>query len=197
MWAAGNLQIEQPLVLGRPGHKKSTIRSVALKEGKSGALVFVTIEHALYQNDRLCILEEQNVVYRDVPSGPAPLPAGDMAPDDTDWIMTVVPDPVLLFRYSALTYNSHRIHYDRDYAVKEEFYPALVVHGPLLATFLLDLVGVQLADNRIAKFSFRAVRPIFDRAPFKVCGKRNGNQVNLWTADSDGFVAMTASAELA
>lgn len=196
MWAAGDLQVRQPLVLGSPARRKSTVRSVDLKEGKSGTLVFVNIEHALYQNDRLCILEEQSLVYRDMPGGPAPLPPGDVAPADADWVKTIAPDPVLLFRFSALTYNGHRIHYDRNYAMQEEFYPALVVQGPLLATLLLDLVGAQVKDKRVEKFSFRAVRPIFDHASFKVCGKRDGDQVNLWIADPEGFIGMTAKAKL-
>lgn len=195
MWAAGNLRIDQSLVLGAPARKKSTIRSVELKEGKSGALVFVNIEHALTQNDKLCILEEQNVVYRDMPTTSA-LPPGEAAPKDADWSRTITPDPVLLFRFSALTYNCHRIHYDRDYAMKEEFYPALVVHGPLLATLLLDFVGAQVKDKRIAKFSFRAMRPTFDTAPFTLSGKREGDQVSLWTTDAEGFVGMTAKATL-
>ena len=196
MWAAGTLKIERPLVLGAAARRQSTIRSVDLKEGKSGALVFVNIEHALYQNDRLCLREEQNVVYRDMPTAAAPLPPGDPAPAEADWVETVVPDPVLLFRFSALTYNGHRIHYDRDYATQVEFYPALVVHDPLLATLLLDLVAANVGDKRIGTFGFRAVRPIFDHAPFKVCGKRTGNAVRLWTVDADGFVCTTATVEL-
>ncbi|CAG4882256.1 Mesaconyl-C(4)-CoA hydratase [Georgfuchsia toluolica] len=196
MWAAGKLEITQSLMLGTPAMKKSTIRSVDLKEGKSGTLVFVTIEHALYQNDKLCILEEQNLVYRDMPTAPAPLPPGDAAPKDADWVKTIVPDPVLLFRFSALTYNGHRIHYDREYVTREEFYPALVVQGPLLATLLLDLVGAQVADKRVAKFSFRAVRPAFDTASFTVSGKREGDRVGLWTSDQEGFTGMTAQAVL-
>ena len=196
MWAAGRLEITQPLLLGTPARKKSTIRSVDLKEGKSGTLVFVTIEHALYQNDKLCILEEQNLVYRDTPTAPAPLPPGDVAPKDADWVKTIVPDPVLLFRFSALTYNGHRIHYDREYATREEFYPALVVHGQLLATLLLDLVGAQVVDKRVAKFSFRAVRPAFDTASFTVSGRREGDRVGLWTTDQEGFAGMTAQAVL-
>ena len=195
MWAAGNLHIEQPLILGTPAEKKSTIRSVELKEGKSGALVFVNIEHALHQNGRRCILEEQNVVYRDMPTTSV-LPPGEVAPRDADWVKTITPDPVLLFRFSALTYNCHRIHYDREYATKEEFYPALVVHGPLLATLLLDHISANVKDKRVGRFSFRAVRPTFDTAPFAVSGKREGDQVSLWTTDAEGFVGMTAKAVL-
>ena len=197
MWAAGTLQVNEPLRLGRQAEKKSTIRSVELKEGKTGPLVFVSIEHALTQGDQLCIVEKQNLVYRDMPAGPAPLPTGEIAPKDADWTKTIVPDPVLLFRYSALTYNAHRIHYDRNYATQEEFYPALVVHGPLLATLLLDLIATQVNAAEVKQFSFRATRPLFDHAPFDVCGKRSNNQVNLWTVDRDGYVGVVADAELA
>lgn len=196
MWAAGTLKIEQPLTLGVPASRQSTIRSVELKEGKTGALVFVNIDHALYQGGRLCILEEQNVVYRDMPRAFTPLPPGEAALVAPDWTETVMPDPVLLFRFSALTYNGHRIHYDRDYATQVEFYPALVVHGPLLATLLLDLVATKVTDKRVGKFAFRAVRPIFDHSAFSVCGKREGSRVSLWTTDADGFVCTTATAEL-
>ena len=197
MWASGKLRIDQPLLLDTPARKKSTIRSVDLKEGKTGALVFVTIEHALYQNDCLCILEEQNVVYRDMPLGPSTLPAGDVAPGAPDWVKTITPDPVLLFRFSALTYNGHRIHYDRDYAINEEFYPGLVIHGPLQATLLLELAETHVQDKRVTNFTFRAVRPIFDNSAFKVMGKRDDDLISLWTVDPDGFIGMTATVELA
>lgn len=197
MWAAGSLQVDQPLLLGTSAQRKSTIRSVELKEGKSGALVFVTIEHVLQQNGQVCIREEQNVVYRDMPLAAIPLPLGEIALDNADWCKSLVPDPVLLFRFSALTYNCHRIHYDRKYAIEDEFYPALVVHGPLLATLLLDLVIANCEGERVAKFGFRAVRPTFDLGPLTVSGKRAGNQVSLWSADHQGFVGMTANAVLA
>jgi 3-methylfumaryl-CoA hydratase len=196
MWAAGELQVRQALMLGRPASKRSSIRSVELKKGKSGALVFVTIDHAIHQDGELCLLEEQSLVYRDMPATLAPLANGDKAPTEVDWEKVILPDPVLLFRYSALTYNCHRIHYDRDYAKQVEFYPGLVVHGPLLATLLLDLVATRVADSRVARFTFRAVRPIFVDAPLKLCGKRNGNQVSLWAVDADGYVGMAATADL-
>jgi 3-methylfumaryl-CoA hydratase len=196
MWAAGRLQVMSPLMLGKPAHKTSIITSVDLKEGKTGALVFVNLEHTLRQEGVTCLVEEQNIVYRDMPVAPAPLPAGETAPADADWEMTIRPDPVLLFRFSALTYNGHRIHYDRDYAVQHEFYPALVVQGPLLATWLLDLLRREVRDASVSEFRFRAVRPTFDTDVVRVCGKRDGMQVKLWTADAQGFVGMTAQATL-
>jgi len=158
--------------------------------------VFVALEHTISQDGQICVSEEQNLVYRGMPAAPALLP-GERAPADADWSRDVRPDPVLLFRYSALTYNGHRIHYDRHYAVEKEFYPALVVHGPLLATLLLDLVRAQLPGAAIADFRFRAVRPTFDAHSFTACGKREGQRLTLWTADHEGFLCMSASATLA
>jgi 3-methylfumaryl-CoA hydratase len=111
--------------------------------------------------------------------------------------MEIQPDPVLLFRFSALTYNGHRIHYDRQYAIAEEFYPALVVHGPLQATLLANSARQQCAGQRIADFRFRAQRPLFDTDTFSLCGKREGHTVTLWTRSHEGFTGMTATATLA
>lgn len=196
MWAAGKFEIHSPLILGKPAEQTSTIKSVDLKSGKSGTLIFVTVEHNTRQDGELCLSEEQNIVYRDMPTGPAPLPAGEAAPLDADWRMEITPDPVLLFRYSALTYNGHRIHYDRDYAVNTEFYPALLVHGPLLATLLAELVAKNIPDAQMETFAFRAQRPSFDTDKFTVCGKRDGDALSLWTCSHDGFVGMTASVKL-
>ena len=109
----------------------------------------------------------------------------------------MTPDPVLLFRYSALTYNSHRIHYDREYAVNAELYPALVVHGPLLATLLLDLVYEKFPGARIEGFNFRAVRPTFESHSFTLCGRRSGKQLQLWSEDHEGYLCMKAEATIA
>ncbi len=196
MWAAGSLHVENSLILGTAAYKRSKIRSIDFKEGKSGPLVFVNVDHLIYQNERLCISEEQSIVYREMPDGPTPLPPGEIAPNDWDWAKTVTPDPVFLFRFSALTYNGHRIHYDRDYATQKEHYPGLVVHGPLLATLLLDLATTNCSDKQIREFNFRAVRPIFDLAPFQLRGKRHGNQVKLWAVDPQGFIATSATCVL-
>jgi 3-methylfumaryl-CoA hydratase len=159
--------------------------------------VFVTLDHELSQDGRVCIQEEQNLVYREIPTGPAPAPAGEAAPANADFRRTIQPDPVLLFRYSALTYNgSHRIHYDRPYAIDQEFYPALVVQGPLLATLLLDLLRAALPDTRVAAYSFRTVRPCFDSAPVQLCGKQEDRTVALWTSDGNGQLNMQATARL-
>ena len=197
MWAAGTLEIERPLYLGREATRRSEIRDVQAKVGRSGPLVFITLDHELRQDGMRCIREEQNLVYREIPDDDAPTFSGERTSQNADWSVAVVPDPVLLFRYSALTFNGHRIHYDRSYAVGQEFYPALVVQAPLLATMLLELVRVQLPGAVLREFRFRAVRPSFDTHPFTLNGTRSGNKLELWTADEDRQVCVTASARLA
>ncbi|MBL0918643.1 MAG: MaoC family dehydratase N-terminal domain-containing protein [Hydrogenophaga sp.] len=192
MWAAGELTVHRPLRLGRVAGKTSTVRSVDLKQGKAGALVFVTVAHALSQDGEACIDELQHIVYREAPTAPTPLPPGEAAPADATWQRAVQPDPVMLFRFSALTYNGHRIHYDRDYATREEFYPALVVHGPLLATLLLDLAAREKTDAAVAHFGFRAQRPAFDTDALRLCGRPDDGGAALWTADPSGAIGMTA-----
>lgn len=195
MWAAGELTLHEPLRLGRMARRTSTVRSVDLKQGKAGALVFVTVAHELEQDGQPRLSELQHIVYREAPTAPAPLPPGEAAPTDADWRRDLVPDPVMLFRFSALTYNGHRIHYDRDYATREEFYPALVVHGPLLATLLLDLAARERPGALPAHFGFRAQRPAFDTDPLRLNGRPNAGAdgAALWTSDPQGFVGMSAT----
>ena len=195
MWAAGSLAITQPLRLGEPAQKSSAIRSIEHKNGKSGELVFIRIEHQLRQCDVLCISEEQTLVYRAMPATPEPLPAGERATIAADWSRELHPDPVLLFRFSALTYNSHRIHYDRDYATHKEFYPGLVMHAPLLATLLLDL-AIQKGLARFKSIEFRAVRPTFDRGIVHLRGKRTNRQVSLWSEDHENYIGMKVTGTL-
>lgn len=196
MWAAGDLTLHEPLRLGRIARKTSSVRSVDLKRGKAGALVFVTVSHEIEQDGRTCISELQHIVYRDAPAAPTPLPPGEVAPTDGIWQRDLTPDAVMLFRFSALTYNGHRIHYDRDYATREEHYPALVVHGPLLATLLLDLLSREGNAAFPSSFSFRAQRPAFDGASLQLRGRPEPEGAALWTVGPDGFVGMTATARL-
>ncbi|MBS0449992.1 MAG: acyl-CoA dehydrogenase [Proteobacteria bacterium] len=197
MWAAGRMQAHAPLVIGRKARKVSTVRNIDLKDGKTGPLVFVTVAHELSQDDRTCLVEEQNIVYREALTAPAPSPPGESAPEMGEWDRELIPDSALLFRFSALTYNGHRIHYDRDYAMQVEFYPALVVHGPLLATLLLDLVQRERPHASLASFSFRALRPAFVGAPLRICGASTATGAELWTRDADGFTGMKATAVFA
>ncbi len=196
MWAAGKFQMKHPVILGTVAQKRSVVANVDLKRGKTGALVFVVVQHTLSQSGNDCIVEEQTIVYRAMPEGPSPLPAGRLASKDFDWCYKIEPSPVLLFRFSALTYNAHRIHYDRQYALEAEHYPALVVHSPLQAILLAGKAAEQDGELRVEELTFRAQRPLFDTHPFHVCGQRNGDEVRLWTQDHEGFIATTANAKL-
>ena len=194
MWAGGRLTFPGTLRVGEPIIRTSTVADVSMKEGRSGRLVFVLVRHDISGPDGVAITEEHDIVYRDPPAPGEPPPAPRPAPDDAGWRRDIVPDAVLLFRYSALTFNGHRIHYDRRYVTEEEGYPGLVVHGPLLATLLADLVRRHSA-RRLAAFRFRAASPVFDLAPFAVCGRAEADGAKLWVRRDDGALAMQAEAE--
>ncbi len=198
MWAGSRLEFLAPLRAGQAIERRSRIADVRLKEGRSGPLVFVQVHHDIHADGQHAIHEEHDIVYRDLPLPGEPAPAGVPAPQDALWTREVVPDDVLLFRYSALTFNGHRIHYDRRYVTEVEGYPGLIVHGPLIATLLLELLRRQLPTAQVRRFAFKAMTPIFDTAPFRVCGGLAGEQaVKLWAVTPEGHLAMDASAELA
>ena len=198
MWAGSRLEFLAPLRAGQAIARTSRIADVRMKEGRSGPLVFVQVHHDIHADGQHAIHEEHDIVYRDLPLPGEPAPAGLPAPQDALWTREVVPDDVLLFRYSALTFNGHRIHYDRRYVTEVEGYPGLIVHGPLIATLLLDLLRRQLPTAQVRRFAFKAMKPIFDTAPFRVCGGLAGEQaVKLWAVTPEGHLAMDASAELA
>ncbi|MDX6007395.1 FAS1-like dehydratase domain-containing protein [Cupriavidus necator] len=199
MWAGGRVNFHQPLRIGDLAYKVSTILDVSAKSGRSGSLAFVTVEHKYYGTSGLAITEEQDIVYREAANPNASMPAAVPAPTGEEWVQEVETDPVLLFRFSALTFNGHRIHYDKPYASGVEHYPELVVHGPLQAMLLLELVRKYLPDATVKTFSFRGVRPTFVPQRLFVCGKRSsdGKAVELWIRHEDGALAMSASAELA
>jgi 3-methylfumaryl-CoA hydratase len=197
MWAGGRLDFLQPLRVGEKVTRVSTIKDVTVKEGRTGSLVFVCVRHEFSNAQGLALSEEHDIVYRDAPVPGAPQPAPTPAPRDEQFSREIVPDPVLLFRYSALTFNGHRIHYDRSYVTGVEGYPGLIVHGPLIATLLLDLLRRQLPHATVKRFSFKAVRPTFDIHPFTVCGKTEGKTVTLWGRDHEGWLTMQGTAELA
>jgi 3-methylfumaryl-CoA hydratase len=198
MWAGSRLRFHAAIPFGEEIVRRSTILSVEPKSGRSGEMVFVTVEHAISAAGVLAVMEEQDIVYREAPKpgAAAPAPASERSPKP-DWTRVVTPDPVLLFRYSALTYNAHRIHYDRDYARAEEGYPGLVVHGPLIATLLLDHYLRRHPQARIASFSFRAQSPLFDIAPFILNGRDNERGAELWASAEDGRLAITARIAIA
>jgi 3-methylfumaryl-CoA hydratase len=197
MWAGGRLDFRDPLRIGDHATKRSIIADVSLKHGRAGALVFVVVRHEISTARGVAVIEEHDIVYREAPQPGEAAPAAKPAPSEAPWQRVVDPSALLLFRYSALTFNGHRIHYDRRYVAEVEGYPGLVVHGPLMATLLLDLVRRERPDARIGRFDFRAVKPVFDVAPFRVCGAPEGNAAPLWVADSQGALAMEARAQLA
>ncbi len=200
MWAGGRVEFHRPLRVGDTVTRTSRIVDVTFKQGRSGALIFVLVRHEIVNVGGVALTEEHDIVYRDhrrekevVQGEPSPSP--QLAPEAATWERVVHPDDVLLFRYSALTFNGHRIHYDRRYATEVEGYPGLVVHGPLLATLLVNLVP----SKAVTKFEFRAVRPVFDTGPFSVAGKAQGDEktIRLWAKDQTGAVAMNATATIA
>ena len=199
MWAGGRLRFKSPIVVGKPISRESRILDVAEKQGRTGRLGFVTVAHHISCDGVSAIEEEHDIVYREPAAPGAPLPAPMAALREAEWQRTVRPDEVLLFRYSALTFNGHRIHYDKPYVTEVEGYPGLVVHGPLIATLLLDLVRRQRPDGRVVEFAFKAIRPCFAGNALHLRGKpsADGNTVELWSQDHEGWIGMTARATLA
>ena len=198
MWAGSQLEFHEPLRVGDAIRRISTIEDVTEKSGRNGKLVFVRVRHEVGRQDGTRALTEfHDIVYREMPQpGEAPPPAqpAPKAAFEREW----VPDDVLLFRYSALTFNGHRIHYDRRYVTEEEGYPGLVVHGPLLATLLLELLHEHQPQARLARFEFRAMRPTFDTQPFYIGGasRASTREIDLWARDPQGALAMKAVATL-
>ena len=198
MWAGGRLAFLHPLRVGDAIERRSRILDVKHRRGRSGDLVFVVVRHEVVVDGRVALTEEHDIVYRDAMRAGAPSPEGAPAPAPAQWQRELIPDDVLLFRYSALTFNGHRIHYDRRYATTVEGYPGLVVHGPLQATLLTDLVRRERPGATIARFDFRAVRPLFDTGPMRVCGRaRTEREIDLWVEDAGRLVVMEATASLA
>jgi len=190
MWAGGRLVFTRPLRVGDEVTRTSTIENVVEKAGRSGPLVFVTVRHEISTTgaDEPSIVEHHDIVYRGEPQPGDPAPEPAAAPGDAEWTRRIVPDDVLLFRYSALTFNGHRIHYDRRYVTETEGYPGLIVHGPLIATLLLDLLARELPGATVATFRFRAVRAAFDGAPLHLSGRRDGDDIRLWAHDEAGLL---------
>lgn len=196
MWAGGRLRYLAPLMVGAEAEKHSEIINVVSKSGRAGRLVFVTVRHRILTAGTLCVEEEQDIVYREAPLPGAPAPAPAAAPDGAQWSAEIRPDTLTLFRYSALTSNGHRIHYDQPYATAEEGYPGLVVHGPLIATLLQGFAETCQPGRRLTGFSFRGMAPLFVDQPFCLQaspGDADGT-LSLWARGPGGALAMSADA---
>lgn len=196
MWAGGRLAVHRPLLVGERARKVSTVLSVTPKRGRRGLLVFVAVEHRVETAAGTALVEEQDVVYRE----PGPPAEAEPAREGTAgrWRRAWTPDAVLLFRYSALTYNGHRIHYDLPYARGAEGYRGLVVHGPLLATLMLDLVRRELPGRAVRTFAYRGAAPLVAGEGLVAHGEPEdgGGRVRLWITGPEGRLAMTGEAEV-
>ncbi len=201
MWAGGRLswQAGNPLCVGQEVQRLSTIQSVTHKSGRTGDLLFVLVQHQVSNAKGLALTEEHDIVYRAAAQPGDPVPAPTAAETGAAWQREVTPDDVLLFRYSALTFNGHRIHYDRRYVTEVEGYPGLIVHGPLIASLLMDLLRRHAPDAWVTRFEFKAVRPTFDLHPFRLNGQpgADGKTIRLWAQDHEGWLTMQATATLA
>ena len=189
MWAAGTLEFGRVPRLGETATRTSTIADIVPKEGRTGPLYFVTVHHVIDVADRRGVVEQQTVVYRELTAGSSG-EAPPAAPTDGEFTRRWALDSTALFRYSALTFNGHRIHYDVDYARDAEGYPGLVIHGPLLATLLMDLA--QEEGGALASFSYRARSPLFVPEELTTNGRRDTSGTALWAASTDGRLAMDA-----
>ncbi len=185
MWAGSRVSFIQPLLVNAQSQRHTVLTHIEEKHGRTGALLFVTLAHEIWQSGKLCVREEQDIVYRE--PTPPKTGAGQALPE-TDWREAVTPDPLLLFRYSALTFNAHRIHYDWPYVTETEGYPGLVVHGPLTATLTLAAFSRANPLARVRAFSFRAARPLIAPATVHLSGRhdRHGH-AELWASDHNGI----------
>ena len=196
MWAGGELQFIEPLRVGDEATRASRIADVTVKSGSTGTLCFVSVEHTISTPRGVAIRERQDIVYRDMPTGgknAAPAkPAA--APPAAKHRQTHISDPVLLFRYSALTFNGHRIHYDRDYVTKVEGYPGLIFHGPMQAALLVEFAAHLHGGTAPKKFSYRGLQPLFEGGEFSVNADEVAEGLDIWVANADGAPTMRGTA---
>ena len=186
MWAGGSLHFHTPLIIGQAAECRSQIETIEEKHNQTGSLIFVTLRHDYHQQQQLALTERQNIVYRQ--PGP-PKTHSDIATASAEWTQEQSPDPALLFRYSAVTFNSHRIHYDYPYVTETEGYSNLVVHGPLMATWGLHAFLQAYPDKTITSYEYRGIRPSLLPDPIRVCGRLNGgNQAEVWLENDNGII---------
>ena len=201
MFASERFRFHRPLRIGDAVRRETELVDIAVKAGGTGTLVFATVAQRVFTTEGLAIEEERRTVFREeVRAGERnQAPRRETAPDDAPWRRRIEPDPVLLFRFSALTFNSHRIHYDRPWAMEREGYPALVVHGPLTSTLLIDFARDHADGRAVVSYEAQARAPLFDTAPFELRGRPagDGRGAELWAVTPEGTVAMSARAEFA
>ena len=191
MWGGNRLTFHEPMRVGDEIRRASEVLSVSEKDGRSGQMSLVTVKHSYHASGGLALEEEHDIVYRSAAKNGNKAPPGEEPQKSSQWSREVDPDPVFLFRYSALTFNGHRIHYDMPYVTKTEGYPGLIVHGPLTATLLLELIRSERPDDEIRTVIVRARRPLFAGASFRVEGLPTEYGASTWAVDPDGFIAMT------
>ena len=194
MWAGGKLEFFDALRVGDAMTRTSRISDVTMKTGSTGALCFVSVDHQITTPRGTAIRERQDIVYRDGSTAQASAPAKPGAPPAAQHRESHMADPVLLFRYSALTFNGHRIHYDRDYVTKVEGYPGLIFHGPMQAAFLVEFAAKLHRGAAPKKFSYRGVQPLFEGGEFSINANENGTSMELWAANSAGQPTMKGTA---
>lgn len=201
MWAASKVEFHAPLRAGDMIARRSAVAGIVQKSGVSGSLIFVDIDHETHANGALAVSERQTLVYREAATAPAPAATGDAETAFTlsewDWHRRIIPSESLLFRYSALTFNSHRIHYDQPYAKGVEYYRGLVVHGPLTATLMLDLAARNIGSNQIRQFRFRGQSPTFAGEALNLVGRVKEDAIWLAALGDDGRIIMSAEASTA
>jgi 3-methylfumaryl-CoA hydratase len=197
MFAGERVQLLRPLRIGERLRRETELADLSIKSGGTGTLVFATIVSRVYGAEGLALEDQRRTVFREeVKAGERnQAPRREPAPADAPWRRTVTPEPVLLFRYSALTFNSHRIHYDRTWAMNVEGYPGLVVHGPLTTTLLIDFARDHAGGRRIAGYTTQARAPLFDTAPFELRGRPTARGGEAWAVTPEGTVAMSAEVE--
>ncbi len=194
MWAGGELQFFQPLRVGDETTRSSRIADITMKTGGTGVLCFVSVDHTVATPRGTVIRERQDIVYREMSAAQPAAPAKPAPPPAAQHRESHMADPVLLFRYSALTFNGHRIHYDRDYVTKVEGYPGLVFHGPLQAAFLVEFSAKLHGGAAPKKFSYRGVQPLFEGSEFSINANDTSTGQELWTANSAGQPTMKGTA---
>jgi 3-methylfumaryl-CoA hydratase len=196
MWASSKVEFIVPIAIDAEIERISTIAAISEKDGNTGKLVFVDVAHETRANGELAVSETQTLVYREATKAKATPAPPIVEPDFSQWQFhrTITPSEALLFRFSAITFNTHRIHYDAPYAIHAEGYRGLVVHGPLMSSLLLDLAGREFGHNTLKSYSFRAQSPAFAGEPLHLVGRRDGDMVTLAAMGGDGQICLSAEA---